>query len=229
MSADKASYYLNQLYPLQDEVLRVITACNTDFYLTGGTALSRHYLHHRYSDDLDFFVNHAHPHIEDPRFPAYVDTVLAALNAVEGWQLHVAMRQQYFVRATISRKATALKLEFINDVPSHIGAIAMHQTFGRLDSIENIFANKITAARDRDEPRDLADIWAIVKTFGLSIEDAITNAGSKAAGTYHVELARKFINISEADWGSVNWINPPDLKDFLSSMKELGERLLLPK
>jgi predicted nucleotidyltransferase component of viral defense system len=27
------------------------------FYLTGGTALSRAYLNHRYSDDLDFFVN----------------------------------------------------------------------------------------------------------------------------------------------------------------------------
>jgi len=27
------------------------------FYLTGGTALGRHYLNHRYSDDLDLFVN----------------------------------------------------------------------------------------------------------------------------------------------------------------------------
>jgi len=27
------------------------------FYLTGGTALGRHYLKHRYSDDLDLFVN----------------------------------------------------------------------------------------------------------------------------------------------------------------------------
>ena len=26
-----------------------------DFYLTGGTALAEFYLHHRYSEDLDFF------------------------------------------------------------------------------------------------------------------------------------------------------------------------------
>ena len=26
------------------------------FYLTGGTALAEFYLHHRYSDDLDFFT-----------------------------------------------------------------------------------------------------------------------------------------------------------------------------
>jgi len=29
----------------------------TPFYLTGGTALSRGYFNHRYSDDLDLFVN----------------------------------------------------------------------------------------------------------------------------------------------------------------------------
>ena len=50
-------YYLNKLYPLQDRVLRIIETQNQGFYLTGGTALSRFYLNHRYSDDLDFFVN----------------------------------------------------------------------------------------------------------------------------------------------------------------------------
>ena len=28
------------------------------FYLTGGTALAEFYLHHRYSEDLDFFSEH---------------------------------------------------------------------------------------------------------------------------------------------------------------------------
>lgn len=60
------SYYRDQLYPLQDKVLYCIDKINTPFYLTGGTALSRCYLDHRYSDDLDFFQNHkgaltAHP------------------------------------------------------------------------------------------------------------------------------------------------------------------------
>jgi predicted nucleotidyltransferase component of viral defense system len=32
-------------------------ALEVDFYLTGRTALSRCYLMHRYSDDLDFFLN----------------------------------------------------------------------------------------------------------------------------------------------------------------------------
>ena len=52
-------YYLDKLYPLQDKILDVIEQLKLDFYLTGGTALSRCYLQHRYSDDLDFFVNEA--------------------------------------------------------------------------------------------------------------------------------------------------------------------------
>ncbi|MBS1681024.1 MAG: nucleotidyl transferase AbiEii/AbiGii toxin family protein [Bacteroidetes bacterium] len=51
------TYYSDKLYPLQDEILRIVESVNSIFYMTGGTVLSRAYLHHRYSDDLDFFVN----------------------------------------------------------------------------------------------------------------------------------------------------------------------------
>ena len=51
------SYYTNKLYPFQDLVLKLIMEIDDRFYLTGGTALGRHYLKHRYSDDLDLFVN----------------------------------------------------------------------------------------------------------------------------------------------------------------------------
>ena len=51
------AFYLNQLYPFQELVLRELTAVDSGFYLSGGTALSRGYLDHRFSDDLDFFVD----------------------------------------------------------------------------------------------------------------------------------------------------------------------------
>src|SRR4030042_5868977 len=52
-------FYSAKLYPFMDRVLALIRQADTAFYLTGGTALGRHYLHHRYSDDLDLFVNAA--------------------------------------------------------------------------------------------------------------------------------------------------------------------------
>lgn len=51
-----ARHYLDRLYPLQDRVLQSFAGIETGFYLSGGTAASRGYLHHRFSDDLDLFV-----------------------------------------------------------------------------------------------------------------------------------------------------------------------------
>jgi predicted nucleotidyltransferase component of viral defense system len=67
-------FYSHKLYPFQDEVLKIINRLETGFYLTGGTAASRGYLHHRYSDDLDFFVN------DEADFVLWVERVIQALS-----------------------------------------------------------------------------------------------------------------------------------------------------
>ncbi len=46
-----------RLYALQDSVLETVFSTETEFYLTGGTCLSRFYQAKRYSDDLDFFAD----------------------------------------------------------------------------------------------------------------------------------------------------------------------------
>jgi predicted nucleotidyltransferase component of viral defense system len=57
------------LYLLQDKALEVLKGHISPFYLTGGTALGRYYLDHRFSDDLDFFVN------RDPGFKQGVNRI----------------------------------------------------------------------------------------------------------------------------------------------------------
>ena len=52
MGAPPPSFYFEKLYPLQDEVLAVVSRLDTGLYLTGVTAASRAYLRHRFSDDL---------------------------------------------------------------------------------------------------------------------------------------------------------------------------------
>jgi predicted nucleotidyltransferase component of viral defense system len=54
-------------------VLNILQQSGTDFFLTGGTALSRAYYNHRYSEDLDFFLNNSSNYDEQ------LDTVLALL------------------------------------------------------------------------------------------------------------------------------------------------------
>ena len=120
-----------------------------------------------------------------------------------------------------------LKVEFINDVPAHVGDITSHEVLGRLDSAENILANKITAAIDRQEPRDLADIWGFCRKLSLDLRPAIDIAHSKAAGIYPPDLARLLCSATEKDWGLVQWIDPPDLTLYLNDLRALGEGLIL--
>lgn len=215
-------FYNHALYPFQDEVLNIINQADTGFYLTGGTAASRGYLHHRYSDDLDFFVN------DEPDFTLWAERVIQALQAEGNWQLEILSRYERFVRLNVLRPEIALKLEFINDVPARVGQVSIHPVLGKLDSAENILANKLTALVSREEPKDLADIWGFCCRMNLSIEQAITGAQGKAAGIFPADLARVLLSTSRNDFDLIRWISsPPATDDFIHDLHQLGERLIL--
>jgi predicted nucleotidyltransferase component of viral defense system len=215
-----SSYYFDVLYPYQDRVLKVINQIETEFYLTGGTAASRAYLNHRFSDDLDFFVN------DDPRFGLWVERLIQALHA--RWQCDVLLKEERFARFNLTENDQFMKIELINDVPARIGVTQTHLTLGRVDTAENILANKITALLGREEPKDLADIWGFCFLKGLNVRDAITNAQSKAIGVFPADLGRVLCSATRADWDAIRWIHAPPVETFLSDLNELGEGLLLP-
>jgi predicted nucleotidyltransferase component of viral defense system len=215
------SFYFNVLYPLQNEVLRLIHLLDTEFYLTGGTATSRGYLNHRFSDDLDLFVN------DSPQFLLWSERIIQALNQSSKWQCNVLNRDEHFIRLVLSQQQNQLKIELINDVPAHVGKIEVDTTLGRLDSKENILANKITALLGREEPKDLADVWGFCCQHGMSINDAISNAQSKAAGIFPPDLARVLDSVSYDDWQVIRWIDAPEANKFISDLKKLAEKLIL--
>ncbi len=215
------TYFFERLYPFQDAVLREMAAVDTGFYLTGGTAASRGYLGHRFSDDLDFFVN------DEPLFALWSDRVTASLAARADWTTRVLLRESRFVRLEVVASDVGLKLEFVNDVPSRVGEVFHHPILGRLDSAENILANKLTALADRNEPKDIADIWGFCCRKSMPIGPALTSASSKAAGLFPPDLARRLLTASEADWRVIRWIDPPEVLSFLGDLQRLGEALLL--
>jgi hypothetical protein len=215
------AFYFDVLYPFQDQVIAAINRVDTGFYLTGGTAASRGYLQHRFSDDLDYFVN------DDDRFGLWVERIIQALN--KEWQCDVLMKEERFARLNLSRENTSLKVEMINDVPARVGDVQIDSVLGRLDSAENILANKVTALLSREEPKDLADIWGFCCRKNLSLRDAITDAQSKAAGVFPADLGRVLCSVQREDWESVRWIQAPPVETFISQLNELGESLLLIK
>ena len=216
----KSSYYFDILYPFQDRVIKVISQIDTEFYLSGGTAASRGYLNHRFSDDLDYFIN------DDSRFGLWTERLIQAFNS--HWSCDVILKEERFARFNLIENNNLLKIELINDVPARVGKTQNHPTLGRLDTAENIFANKITALLDRNEPKDLADIWGFCFIKDLSVRDAISNAQGKAMGVFPADLGRALCSVNHADWESVRWIEAPSADVFLSELNELGESLLLP-
>jgi hypothetical protein len=219
--ANPPSFYFDALYPLQDRVIRTFNQADTGFYLSGGTAASRGYLQHRFSDDLDYFVN------DDSRFGLWVERIIQALN--QNWRCEVLMKEERFARLNLLQDDVSLKIEMINDVPARVGDVQIHPILGRLDSAENILANKVTALLDREEPKDLADIWGFCCQKNLSLQTAITDAQSKAAGVFPADLGRLLCSVQKTDWESIRWIQAPSTEAFISQLNQLGESLLLIK
>jgi len=95
-----------------------------DFYLTGGTALSRAYYHHRFSDDLDFFTHN------DPNFLNHVKLFLNALNDSGEYEIDTKMAPQItrdfsrlFIKSVQKNNEVVLKIDFVNDISIHYGEI----------------------------------------------------------------------------------------------------------
>jgi hypothetical protein len=214
------AFYLERLYPFQDQALSVLSRVETGFYLTGGTALSRGYINHRFSDDLDLFVD------DNENYTLWADRVIGALAQTAHWETQVLLREARYVRLSLAQADINLKIEMVNDVPLRVGEPWLHPVLGRLDTAENILANKVTAVLDRAASKDLADIWGLCYLKGLSLSDAITGAQGKAAGVFPVDLARVLCSATQADWEAVRWVDPPDPEKFVAQLRELGESLI---
>ena len=215
------NFYALKLYPFQDEVLQIIDQIESGFYLSGETAASRGYLNHRYSDDLDFFVN------DEPDFGLWVERIIQALISAGNWEMEILSRYDRFIRLSLNQSELMLKLEFINDVPARVGEVMKHPALGIIDNAENILANKLTALLTREEPKDLADVWGFCCLMDLSLEGAITGAQGKAAGIFPADLSRVLLSASKADFDIIRWIKCPNVDAFIRDLHHLGEKLII--
>jgi len=158
-----------KLYSLQDEVLEIVFRVEDEFYLTGGTALSRFYQEKRYSDDLDFFTN------SSTRFNFAVKNILVELS--KEFTVETELDSRDFVRIEING---LLQVDFVNDrVPRYKEPIVLENGY-KIDTIENILSNKITAVIGRDNPKDIFDIYLISKYYSIDWSEILASAQEKS-------------------------------------------------
>jgi hypothetical protein len=192
--------FYNNLYAVQDDLMEMVQEQKVDFYLTGGTALSRCYLNHRYSDDLDFFVNEA------PDFKKQTETVVTAIRKA-GMQIELGTASESFLRITVLKDEVPLKIDFVNDVIYHYGDFEAAHFFNKIDSWRNILSNKLSAV-SRLEPKDIADLLFIAKKFAFEWPDIMEEAKNKDLWIEPLNVSRIIKEFPVDLFDSVKWITP---------------------
>jgi predicted nucleotidyltransferase component of viral defense system len=137
-----------QIYNLQDKVLKLVSKLDNDFYLTGGTALHRFYYGARYSDDLDFFVTNGANFNEDVK-----EVIQELLD--KGFNIKKAVEARDFYRIFIDN---LLQIDFVNDRVYRYKKSNIIDDI-RVDNKINILTNKINAIVNRDEEKDIFDLF----------------------------------------------------------------------
>jgi len=207
------AFYSDKLYPFMDRVLLLIRQADTTFYLTGGTALGRHYLHHRYSDDLDLFVNQA---------TDFREQVRRALDLLRGGGVafELGTAADAFLRILAREGETLLKIDFINDVAFHYGDFQAAPFFPRIDHWRNILSNKLCAL-SRHEPKDMADILFMAKRFKFAWPEIFAEARQKDLWVEPLEISKIIHEFPLDLLGGIKWVQPVDLGACDTAMKTL--------
>jgi len=203
------NYYLNILYPLQDKVLNLIGSLPVDFYLTRGTALSRAYLNHRYSDDLDFFVNNS------DNFKTWVEIIVGNLPKLN-IKFEITQADEGFSRIFIYENQCTLKLDFVNDVMFRSEVPVLTKLYRLTDTPVNILSNKVSAL-GRLAAKDVVDIVYIAQKLSFEWPLIISEAFEKDMWVNPVEVAKILDEFPLSGLTEIKWIDQvPDTLWFES-------------
>ena len=216
-------FYEKNLYPLQNRILKIVNSQSNPFYLTGGTALSRGYLEHRYSDDLDFFANDIN------NFQNASSEIIERIIGIPGISIISSLTtvSDSFIGFSIKdENGTVLKIDFVNDIPYRNGELTVHPILGRIDSIENILTNKLSALVGRTETKDAVDLWQICKKKDFSWKDEINKAMNKEASLDTLLISETLIRVSEEDFKQIKWKNETDYCHFRKDIIIIGRDIL---
>lgn len=197
-------------------------ALREQFYLTGGTALAEFYLHHRYSEDLDFFSEREVDTLAIETWLADVKTRLG-ITKVDSQQSY--NRQLYFLHTA----DWVLKTEFTY-FPFPRIEVGRPVDNVMLDSLVDIATNKLFTIYQQPRARDYIDLYCIMHEQPLTMRELMDKARAKF--DWHIDplqLATQFVKATEAkDYPRMLLqLEPKQWQDFfLAEAKKLKSDIL---
>jgi hypothetical protein len=209
----------SKLSPFQAEILEAFFRHTSSFHLTGGAALAGYHLGHRTTEDLDLFTHEEA--IEEG------DQVLQTICSEVGATIEKIRTAPDFRRRLVTRGDETVIVDIVLDrVPGNNEKL----TFGnvRVDTLEEIMANKLCSVLARCESRDLVDVMALDRA-GISVEDSIPLAMDKDTGLTPAQLAWVLSQVSMADDAHLPGdVDARELMEFLTDLQGRLSRLAFP-
>jgi Domain of unknown function (DUF1814). len=169
-----------KLNNLQNDFLREFFGRENRFYLTGGAALVGFYLGHRETNDLDLFT--LENEIENG-FAIVRDAARGLGASVEAIQTAPDFR-----RLLVRRGDEAVIVDLVREYAFQLESEKREIGGIRIDSPEEILANKLCALLSRSEIRDVVDVRELEKA-GFNLENALSVAQQKDKGLSPAQLA----------------------------------------
>lgn len=210
----------------QQKLLKII-GNNTNicryFYLTGGTALAEFYLHHRLSEDLDFF---SEEEIDSQTVFTFLKSIQKSAGIAKIDAQRSFNRNLFFLHL---QDGDVIKTEFTY---FPFLRIEKKNKTGNLfvDSLFDIAVNKVFTIYQKPRSRDFIDLYLILQTKKWDIADLVTKA--KIKFDWHIDplqLASQFLQAKEVkDYPKMISKLKPDVWQnfFEAEAKKLKEQIV---
>lgn len=191
---------------------------SADFYFTGGTALSAIYLHHRYSEDLDFFT-------EKIINTESIFTFFRQLEKQHDFTFTSEFQEVVYIFLLRFNNKKTLKVDF-GYYPYKQIETSRELNGIKTDSLIDIAVNKLFTITQRNTVKDFVDLYFLLEKF--SVWDLIEGVRIKFKMQLEpLILASDFLKVEDFDYlpRMVKPLKLDELKSFFrQKAKEIGRK-----
>lgn len=211
------------LQPLQKKFLTFWATLpdQSQFYLTGGTALAEFYLGHRFSYDLDLFTT-------EERLIVPVSREIEAAGLRQGFRISVIRRFATYVEFLVAEEGEEVRVELALDSPFRFAPPVLSEYGMWVNDFLDLKVDKLLAYYGRAEPRDAVDLYYILQEE--SVERLLDLAGQKDPGFdlywFTVALSRAADFPDQADAWPVKTVAPFDAGEIKRFFQSLALRIM---
>lgn len=205
--------------PLQRKIFDKVSKdplLSKQFYFTGGTALSSFYLHHRESEDLDFFS-------ETDFGNTAIEKLMTNLSFELKLPYRFTERQVVRVCEFFKNNKLLIKVDFSYYPYKRVEKGNQYQGMA-IDSIRDIATNKLLTINQRAQVKDFVDLYFLLKHF--TIWDLIYGVEIKFRREMDMVLiASDFAKVEDFDFlpKMIKPLTLEELKSFFrKKAKEIG-------